>query len=361
MISDASPPPRPEITVWLVSYNAAAFIERALHSILDQVTQSNIEILVYDDASTDSSVDIARRILVESSARWSILSMPSNRFSRGLSPVPLLLRESSGEFIARLDADDFWTEPTKIELQVALLRAHPRVNLCCTGFVETDETGDRVLAAYPDAITRGLSPIVQPDHLANGNFICHSSTLVRTSALRALNLPESWEALTVRDYPLWVLLSRPGGIGVLPDQMVGYRRHSSNSWASKPLAQRQIDEIEAVLWIADHAQHPAVRARWIHRAGALASNAVHLAHGDAHRTERLLGDAETTITALHTQLAETQLRHREDERAHLKEATEIDGERARLANELAAVTQTRGYRVFLSLRRLRRGSPRGHA
>jgi len=92
----------PRLSVVLPSWNAAATIERALVSVLDE-RRVPLEVVVVDDASTDGTGDIVRSV-AQRDARVALIELPtnggvSNARNRGLAAA-------RGEWLAFIDADD---------------------------------------------------------------------------------------------------------------------------------------------------------------------------------------------------------------------------------------------------------------
>jgi glycosyltransferase involved in cell wall biosynthesis len=109
------------VSIIIPTYNRETTIGAAVESVLAQ-THRNLEVIVVDDGSVDSTVDV----LSAYENRISIIRQPnagpSAARNRGVDA-------SNGEIIAFLDSDDQWT-PTKIERQVALMeRGGP--GMCC--------------------------------------------------------------------------------------------------------------------------------------------------------------------------------------------------------------------------------------
>ena len=104
----------PEVSVIIPAYNSESYLVQALTSVLTQ-TYINLEVIVVDDASTDSTVKIARSF---QDRRIRIISNSQNRgvsYGRNCG-----IRQAKGNWIALLDADD-WYAPERLEklLQLA--------------------------------------------------------------------------------------------------------------------------------------------------------------------------------------------------------------------------------------------------
>ena len=105
------------VSVIIPLYNKARYIKRAVQSVLNQ-TFENFELIIVDDGSTDESLEIVRGITDD---RLRVIQQanagPGAARNRGMD-------ESSGEFLAFLDADDEWT-PHFLERTVLVLKEQP--------------------------------------------------------------------------------------------------------------------------------------------------------------------------------------------------------------------------------------------
>lgn len=108
----------PLVSAIIPTFNRAATVSRAVHSVLEQ-TLPGIEIIVVDDGSTDGTAELLNR---EFGQRIKLLRLPRNH---GVSYARNRGFElSRGAFIAFLDSDDLW-HPEKSTRQFAFMRARP--------------------------------------------------------------------------------------------------------------------------------------------------------------------------------------------------------------------------------------------
>ena len=111
------------VSIVIPFLNAERFLSDAIASILSQ-TYEHWELLLVNDGSSDCSATIAARYARERPTQVRCLQHPGLE-RRGISTSRNLgIANARGEFIASLDADDFWY-PNKLERQVALLREEP--------------------------------------------------------------------------------------------------------------------------------------------------------------------------------------------------------------------------------------------
>jgi len=146
-------------SVIVPAYNAEAFIERALASVLVQ-TESDFEVLVIDDASTDGTAARVARIARED-RRVRLLRMTANAGpgaarNRGLA-------EACGEWVALLDADDGFAAQ-----RIATLRAlgeRTGADLVSDNLLMCPERGGPVVPMIPEQV------LVAPRQMSAAEFI----------------------------------------------------------------------------------------------------------------------------------------------------------------------------------------------
>lgn len=93
----------PLVSVIIPAYNADNFIAQTLESVLSQ-TYQNIEILVVDDGSTDTTPEIVKDFATKDS-RVNLLQQSNAGVAVARN---LAYLHSKGEYIAPIDADDIW-------------------------------------------------------------------------------------------------------------------------------------------------------------------------------------------------------------------------------------------------------------
>ena len=118
----------PIVSVVIPTYNRAAFLQRAIQSVLHQ-TYQHFEILVIDDGSTDETEEVVNRF---QDARIRYLKLEEN--TRGRKARNVGIKESRGQWIAFLDSDDTWL-PKKLEHQLSDIASTDEPLLCFTNVI----------------------------------------------------------------------------------------------------------------------------------------------------------------------------------------------------------------------------------
>ena len=217
MVSDN--PQHPVVSVVMPTYNHAAFIGEAIHSVLSQ-TYGDFELIVVDNYSADDTESIVRGF---NDPRIEYLKFSNNGVIAASRNVAL--KTARGEFIAFLDSDDTWT-PDKIETQLEYLKANPNVALVCGSLVtRRDNEPFSTAGGLSGAVISGFSY----NWLLDRNFVFCSSVMVRREILDRVGLfDENPEMVSSEDWDLWLRIARRHRVTRIPKHFGSYRVHGSN-------------------------------------------------------------------------------------------------------------------------------------
>lgn len=198
----------PLVSVVIPAYNAGSYVATAIDSVLNQ-SYSHIEIIVVNDGSTDNTKTILSQY---SDKNVRIVSQPN----RGMSGARNTgIKNAPGEFIAFLDADDYWL-PEKIEKQVQLLQQHPEIGFCSTQTrVETPEGELANIWACPTLNGTTLCTIFSQNSAIAGSA---SSVLARMSLQRQAGFfDETLQGL--EDTDMWIRYATKAEYCCIPETL----------------------------------------------------------------------------------------------------------------------------------------------
>lgn len=202
----------PLVSVVLPTHNRAAFLERAIKSVLEQ-TEKNIELIVVDDASTDGTSELLIH-LVNSDPRIKILRNSESLGGGGARNVGI--SASSGEWVAFLDDDDEWIE-TKLRCQLDKLKACPSAIACSCNFEQHFSSGASRIVRLPENVT--LHQLLQGSVLGGASMcLCSRDVLSRIGGFDT-------KFKSGQDWDLWVRLRQEGDIVVCNETLVKYQAH----------------------------------------------------------------------------------------------------------------------------------------
>jgi glycosyltransferase involved in cell wall biosynthesis len=122
-----------EVSVVIPTYNRAALLPRAVHSVLANIRQGD-EVIVVDDGSTDDTA--AQMSPFIDRVRYARLSHGGAGATRNAG-----VRLATRPLVAFLDSDDIWMAD-KLALQRCLMEKRPDVLFCFSDFVSRESSGD---------------------------------------------------------------------------------------------------------------------------------------------------------------------------------------------------------------------------
>lgn len=201
-------PDPPAVSVVIPAYNAAWCVHKAVDSVLAQDFR-DFELIVVNDGSTDDTA----AVLAAYSDAVRLIHKPNGGMS---SARNVGIRAAHGEFIAFLDADDWWL-PGKLRRQVDLMRQRPELGFTSTAARVEDSEG-RLLNLW--ACDPTGEPILLRLFASNAGIAGGSSALmVRRDLLdRVGHYDESLGG--VEDGDLWMRLAAVSDYACLEEPLV---------------------------------------------------------------------------------------------------------------------------------------------
>jgi glycosyltransferase involved in cell wall biosynthesis len=252
-LANGNLPPRgafeaPLVSVVIPAYNAERFLSETLASVRTQ-TYRNLEIIIVNDGSTDSTGAIAQQA-ARDDKRIRLIHQENLGVARARNRG---IAAANGDFIAPIDADDLW-DPHNLSLQMeALLKAGANVAVCYSWFLTIDEHGS-FLGNGPESRFCDKRDVLHEQLW--GNFIGNSSsTVMRRAALEGAggydpSLRERG-AEGCEDQALYISLAKNWDYIFVPEYLVAYRRHP---WAMSADGERMVRS--QILVLSD------LRRRW---------------------------------------------------------------------------------------------------
>ncbi|MBU1664373.1 MAG: glycosyltransferase [Gammaproteobacteria bacterium] len=229
------------ISVIMPCYNAEPYVAQAVECVLGQ-TWGDVELIVVDDGSKDRS----REILLGYGERIRYLEQTNQ------GPYPARnqgLRFATGEFVAFLDADDWWA-PDCLEKLHAALTTRPDAALAYCGWRNVGLTGPRG------------EPHVPPDYEAEGKlerflraaspWPIHAALVRRDVMQKAGGFDTHWP--TCMDYDLWLRIGATHPIVLVPEVLAFYRFHQSGQITSTQWRQAENSWLVKKKFLASHPQ-----------------------------------------------------------------------------------------------------------
>lgn len=219
------------IAVVIPSFNHARYIAPAIESALNQ-TRKPDRIIVVDDGSTDASPAILRRLAIPP---ITLIEQPNNgahaAIARGVQAA------TDCDIIAILNSDDLYL-PGRLAACEAALDADPARQLVVTGLCMISAGGHPLPPESPRRrwLDTAWADPVRREHPAEwlgfANFAATTSNFVARAAWLRENPPRPYRY--VHDYDLLLRAALTGGLHVIPDVLLEYRVHETNTITDEP-------------------------------------------------------------------------------------------------------------------------------
>lgn len=203
---------KPVVTIYIPCYNYGRFLPQAVESVLAQ-TLPDWELIIVDDGSADETAVVAAKYQAADPARIRVVAQTP---ARGLQfSANVALREAKGEYVMRLDADDFLDENALLIL-VSYLTQHPQVALVYPNYIYVDEEGNYLGIEQRKRIGQEAQLLDLPPHGAG--------TMIRKRVLKSVG--GYGEAYVTQDgYELWLKILNRYGVGHVSTPLFFYRQH----------------------------------------------------------------------------------------------------------------------------------------
>ena len=219
-----------KINIIIPSYNYSEYLDSCLMSVISQKIDCPIDILISDDCSSDDSLGVLKRIKSSwESDRVKIFIFQQEKNMGEVKNVKFLLDMCDGDYIAYIDADDYWIDPNKLQKQIDFLESNEEYSMCFTGYIIKNENefvptsdGSSFLGLMEDW---NIENMLTPESLSKDNFIFASSRFFRNYK----NLYKKYfEIFTASDWAINFELSLKGKIKYVDYPSYVYRTKSGS-------------------------------------------------------------------------------------------------------------------------------------
>ncbi len=232
------------VSVIMSNYNTPEdFLRCSIESILNQ-TYDYLEFIIVDDCSTDNSVDVIN------SYNDSRIKFIKNSSNLGITKsLNIALNEAHGQFVARMDADDY-ALPDRILCQVNYLKNNPNT-IVCGSWIEFfgDDSNNKKLL-------KKMLPCMEEMQICllfdNSTNIVHPSAMFNHELMFKNNIFYNEKYKYAQDYRMWVDCCRVGECYIYPKVLLKYRIHSGAVSDSKKREQnfcRESIMLEQLSWL----------------------------------------------------------------------------------------------------------------
>lgn len=247
---------KPLVVIRTLVYNHAPFLHDYFRGILMQETNFPFVAIVHDDASTDDSAAIIREYAAKHPDIIRPILETENQYSKRDGSLRRIMDAAaeaySPRYAALCEADDYWTDPRKLQKQVDYLEAHPECTMVvCHGTIIKSGRTYRTEAEYrelnfphPGEKERDIDLRELTER--PGSYLLTAGIIYRSFLRKAY--PPAFKSLPFGDSQLKLMAAMEGTIHYLPDDMVTYRLCSSDTAASSRSLAKKPQSFNEIPW-----------------------------------------------------------------------------------------------------------------
>ena len=229
------------VTVVCIAYNHEKYLRDALEGILSQTTDFQFNIVIHDDASTDTTPIIIEEYALKYPQIIVPIYQKENQYQRGVNILkeyvsPLL----EGQYYAYCEGDDYWCDPHKLQEQVDFMRTHPDYSACVHNTIQLDCRSGKQKLLHD----RKAKDIELKDVVRKGGAAFHVSSLLAKTEY--FLIPDELTVKGFGDYPKAIYLALNGKIRYINKAMSVYRYFSDGSWTAKNFAVSDVNKAIAL-------------------------------------------------------------------------------------------------------------------
>lgn len=210
----------PKVSVIMSVYNCEKYVACAMDSILSQ-SYSDFEFIVINDGSTDNTSSI---VLSYKDKRIIYHEQDNIGLTKSLNKG---IKMSNGEYIARIDADDY-SMPKRLEKQVMYLDNNKEVALLGTSYCMYN-----VKSGWLEYISHTMThDQIKKYMVIRGTPFRHSSVMFRRSVVNEIG-PYNEKCMQAQDYEYWLRIANSYNVAIMSEYLCISRRNISDSIVAK--------------------------------------------------------------------------------------------------------------------------------
>lgn len=256
-----------KLSVAICTYNGSKFLFEQLQSIAKQTRQPD-ELVVCDDRSTDSSVEIVRKFA--SSVPFPVRVFVNSENLGSTRNFEQVIRLCEGEIIALADQDDVWL-PEKLERMEQIFTNSPNVGLAFSDAAIVDAslkaTGERMWSLLNfNEKEQGAIRNGQALHVLLPGWFVTGATAAFRARFRELLLPIPLDLALIHDGWLGAVISSVADVTLIPEPLILYRQHAQQQIGA-PESSPEVDQsvLAALQRSNPYAQQLAITERLLER------------------------------------------------------------------------------------------------
>ena len=221
-----------KISVGVITYNQEATIRQTLDSILAQKGDFDLELVIGEDCSPDSTYAIC----TDYAQRYpNVVKLLPNTHNLGImANFARVMKACTGDYVGICAGDDYWCDEQKLQKQLVYLKEHPDVGVVSTSgyklLVRTNQLVPNAIAPFNPIEDGNIKKFYFTPNYRGGVYAMPLSLLIKSDLLQYIDFDEFVKrAFPVEDYPMQAILAQHCKWGHIHDLCVVYRVYKESA------------------------------------------------------------------------------------------------------------------------------------
>ena len=223
------------VSVVVITYNSAEYVEETLDSVYSQSYQ-NIELIITDDASKDETINICKAWLDKNQARFVDSHLVKSETNTGIpANCNRGIKQANGEWFKLIAGDDLLDQNCILDY-INYSNANKEANYIFSNMNSFRKRDGKKIDFQELKLNQQIynsNSKRQYRHLVlNGNFVFAPTSFCNVKAINKIGLFDESIPL-LEDYPMWLKVTKSGEkLFLLNKTTVSYRKHEASTFAS---------------------------------------------------------------------------------------------------------------------------------
>lgn len=210
------------LSIVIANYNKEKYLEKCLHSLLEQKTACKYEVVVIDDGSSDNSVKILNEIVMDESHKTVVRFLKRshegkvNAFNHGVSIA-------KGEFIKLFGSDDIANSDMISKIYHQVNSSKILIHDCAICDINGIVTKTHFLRLKSETTKFKTKEIIRGKSYPSGNYVFPRSIANRIFPIDERSTYEDW-------YISFIISLEKYCVKIIPDSLFGYRQVNNSAW-----------------------------------------------------------------------------------------------------------------------------------
>lgn len=221
-----------KISIGVITYNQEATIRQTLDSILAQKGDFDLEVVIGEDCSPDSTYAICQEY---AECYPNVVKLLPNTHNLGImANFARVMRACTGDYVGILAGDDYWCDDKKLEKQLEYFRAHPEVGVVSTSgyklLVKTNTLVPNAIAPINPIEDGNVKKFYFSKDYKGGVYAMPLSLLIKRELLQYVDFDAFVKrGFLVEDFPMQAIMAQHCKWGHINDLCVVYRVYKESA------------------------------------------------------------------------------------------------------------------------------------